>query len=76
MLEAASSTKDVAPVTGQRVTLTAIQAAKSSTAAPQHAEVVQLSMFPEESIRRRVDGAAPNWNEVVTMHRHTRRYRS
>ncbi|KAG5490156.1 hypothetical protein JKF63_00275 [Porcisia hertigi] len=54
------------PVTGQRVTLNAKQAASNNTADPKAAEVVRVSLFPERVVTLRcTSDASPGWNDVV-----------
>lgn len=68
-------TTAAAGLTGQRVTLSARQAAASSDADPLAAELVRVSLFPECSVVRRAaepGGATPGWNDV-TEQAHRRR---
>ncbi|KAG5488683.1 hypothetical protein JIQ42_00297 [Leishmania sp. Namibia] len=72
-----SSTSEDAPkpestsssaITGQRVTLSAKQAAANSSVDPKAAEVVRVSLYPERVVMLRGAGdTAPGWNDVVAQ---------
>ncbi|KAG5464111.1 hypothetical protein LSCM1_00291 [Leishmania martiniquensis] len=55
-------------ITGQRVTLSAKEAAANSSVDPKAAEVVRVSPFPERVVTLRCAGdSAPDWNGVVAQ---------
>ncbi|CAJ1036385.1 hypothetical protein IOCL2690_000826000 [Leishmania lindenbergi] len=63
--------KQSSAITGQRVTLSAKQAAANSAADPNAAEVVRVSLFPERVVMLRCVGdASPDWNDVVAQNNH------
>lgn len=72
-----ASTDTASSPTGQRVTLSATQAAGSNATNPAAAEVVCFSLFPERVVMLRSSGdASPGWNDVVGHDRHRKDARS